>query len=82
MIRKLFAGREKTISGTNSLLKHGLNPRKSRMGKLNKTGAEDSRRNISGKRDPANNTTTLFPVIDNSQLIHPNFGKEVYEIIV
>lgn len=70
--KKLFSDREKTIGGTNTLANHGLQNRRSRGGKMSKTGLK--LQNMSDD-DSKNNTTTVFPTIENSHLFHPNFGK-------
>jgi hypothetical protein len=66
---RLFADREKTIGVSNTLASHGLQNRRSRVGKMSKAALNLSEDNN------INNTTTVFPTIDNSHMIHLNFGK-------
>lgn len=59
--KRLFADREKSIAGTNSLVAHGLGNRRSRAGHLDKAGSKRD-------DDAKNRTTMVFPTIENVQL--------------
>ena len=59
--KRLFKDREKTITSVNSLLTHGLNNRRLRVGKYSKQALK---LDDMSEKDSKNMTSTIFPAID------------------
>ena len=73
--KRLVKNRKRLISGINTLALNGINHRRSRIGKLSK---HRNHTQDDSDLENKNRTATVFPTLQNKQIVLPNFGKLIF----